>query len=424
MRARISAKSVWFYVYNILHAGSPVYPQYTRATVRAMRSPPHVVLLLAALLCAHCSSGDGSTDTGGTAQPDATAIDGGTRADAQPSIDATGGLDALPDPPDAEADGGTASPDATPAGGDGAVTIGPTGGVVPATGAMLHVPAGALGAPVTITAQTLTATAGTARASSLRSPILRFGPDGTRFASPAILDVEVVGALTVDGQAVVARREGARWVPVPTIVVGGRAYGLVDHFTDYALLEILVAETQTFCDFQRCGGPEAQVIAPWHLASECRVRSPAVGPGCSRDPTERRLELDVTQTLRHDLDLRNDGTYSTTAQQQITRMMHLPAGCIEPVAPGITSCTELAARLFPAGFEASACTQLPIASGCFCYAKQPADAPFTASGTFTVHGENEGNTLEFVPGTGAGYCIAGGRLELGANDGSVETFTR
>ncbi len=208
--------------------------------------------------------------------------------------------------------------------------------------ASLNIPASALGKDTTITLEI------SAPANGSVTDVLDFGPTGTKFSTPATLDVAVDASKLVSGKKFsLAVEENGKWVAIAgSTYANGKVSGPVDHFSKYTIvlidgMAVLMSQCQSEIDaYQACGGDP---VGTWSVADYC-LRSRTLGP----DPFEGKCPNFVGSI---DLKIAGDFTITSTTTQfgeissSVTFGYKVPLTCFNNLDAGfyLKDCAELQA---------------------------------------------------------------------------------
>jgi hypothetical protein len=195
--------------------------------------------------------------------------------------------------------------------------------------ASADIPAGALAEDTEITITVLDAD-DQPDADRIIAAVYDFGPDGTTFAEPVTLRIELdAGAVTDGMQPVMAWLDGDSWQPLADSVVQGNVVtASTDHFTPFTIILTAAGQSAGSCDeldFEPCGG---DLVGSWEFSLGCGELPPDFlgtdGPLADCQGVTAELELDFSGSITFD----EDGTYETDQMSQFDVVLSVPKSCL------------------------------------------------------------------------------------------------
>ncbi len=278
--------------------------------------------------------------------------------------------------------------------------------------ATLSIPAGALAADLDITLATTAAETGTV------SSVYNFGPEGTKFATPATLVLAMPSGTTVPSgkTASLATYDGTKWAAIAgSTFASGKVSGPVAHFSKFTIIFVdgqVIAQnscSDVVTNFHPCGG---SVLGTWSFTDWCAANS-VVG----QDPTDGGcpgygLTEDVTPSGT--ITFNGDGSYSNTAITLSASIVEtIPTSCLDVAGAKTCDATSL-------HFNEDGGTCATTGANCVCSATGSGDPQAAKTGTYTTGV----NTLTTDNGSPTDYCITGTTLVAADKnpDGGAPTF--
>lgn len=269
----------------------------------------------------------------------------------------------------------------------------------PAGEAAIDIPANALGGDTTITIDVLPAVEDTA------SAIYDFGPDGTKFATPARIALEFTGAVPEGKRAILAWQDGTNWIEVPgSSLSNGKVSGDVDHFTHFAVVfrdgeAVVISGCAQVADaFSPCGG---DVMGDWVMSDLCFadmvIDGGSMAEACPEMQMDVQMDWDGTVTF--------DGTNMIRRIEvaRSTMQMNIPRSCLPPGA----TCDMLSESMDDGGCQS-------VGESCDCSQSGVDEVAEVEEDTYTV----DGPTLVIESPDGdivrAPYCVDGNQMTLKA----------
>lgn len=353
----------------------------------------------------------GAVGSGGSSGADG----GGSDADARDGSSADGG-DAG-DVAAAETAGDSAGDTGSSA---SAMVTAAAGGTVESGGGKLLVPAGTLATDKMLTLSVRPAVASDPGRANLASAIYDFGPDGTVFASPVPLTIEMNDDVPAGKRAVVAWLDtgSGQWFPVPsTMEDASHVRGLVTHFTSFAV--VLLDEDAACPSAPGCGG---SLAGTWRYAATCLKVETGDAVKCGENA---ELETSIDYALEGTVTI--EGTrYTATQMIALRRTLFYTPACLEEFSMGqpIGPCSNITTELNKLGNQGGtwACSGSP-AQGCSC--QLTINLTQSPMGSVAVNGQQVTFTEDGEdPDQPAAFCVKGNTLTVQEMDGTVYTATR
>jgi hypothetical protein len=282
-----------------------------------------------------------------------------------------------------------------------------TGGTVEGTGVSLAIPAGALSADTTITVD-IKSKSGYADSDNIAVNVFELGPNGTQFAVPVPLTLDLYDAKAPSGKvAKIAYYDGSAWKALPdSVVSGGKITATTTHFTAFTVVWENGQQTGGGCAslaFTPCGG---DLTGTWKFAAGCADVPPV-------DPTDGKCPEATTATavdFSGTITFNADNTYAVDMSQSSSRTITLPASCVDALG-GASACTSEGGTIDGSG--ACAVTE--------------SDTPKTTSetGSYTTS-DNTFTTTSAggSPDNPLSYCVTGATLKaMDSSNGTTVIYT-
>jgi hypothetical protein len=281
-----------------------------------------------------------------------------------------------------------------------------SGGTVADTAgtATLSVPGGALGADLDITLATTAAESGTA------TSVYNFGPEGTKFATPATLVLKLPTSSPVPSgmTATLATYDGTKWAPIEgSTFANGQVTGPVAHFSKFTIVfvngEAVVTNScsDKVTSFHACGGAisGAYTFTDWCFPSSSLGGDPTDG-GCPG------FSVVADATPSGSITFNGDGTYSNTAITVTGNVTWtIPSSCLGAVK----TCDPTSLNI-----KNGACNV--TGANCVCTSAINSQSGNASSSTWSTSG-----TTITIDGKPYDYCVSGSTVEVLVPDGKGGT---
>jgi hypothetical protein len=280
------------------------------------------------------------------------------------------------------------------------------GGDVVLGDAALSIPGGALAGDTTVTLSTSAPSKSLPDSGSVHGLVYDFGPDGTKFSTPATLTLPSAGTPGAGEEAVISwlDESKAAWQDLATTAnKDGSLSAEITHFSNYAVRFNGVVSTD--CGFSACGG---SVVGTWKVTSVCAEIAGQLIDVCPGVTAQLDLTLTGTTTFTA------DGTSSNDLTSKATITYTLDAPCLNAITSGKppATCDALSKPADATKGEGpTTCTGDPKVS-CTCVEDDP-ESSDTSTGTYTVDGNNITMTDD-ADGTTktAEFCVKGGEIRV------------
>ncbi len=270
--------------------------------------------------------------------------------------------------------------------------------------ATLTIPGGALAGDLDITLATTAAESGTAT-----SVVYNFGPEGTKFSTPATLVLKLPSSSAVPSGMTpsLATYDGTKWAPITgSTFANGAVSGPVAHFSKFTIVFIngqVVLQSScgdVVANFVKCGG---DVTGTWGFTDYC-IENTTIGA----DPTDGGCPgflYASTITPSGTFTFNTGGTYSSSTlalSQDVTET--IPTTCL-----GGEVCVSDGGIL-----KGGTCAT--TGANCVCTLSQSGSSA-AKTGSYSV--DSTGDTITIDTGsTPAEYCIKGNTLTIAGRDTS------
>lgn len=286
------------------------------------------------------------------------------------------------------------------------------GGLVeaPSGKGKLNIPADALGTDTTITLALSPATDGSA------SEVFEFGPSGTKFSKPAMLEIAVDASKVVAGKTMtLALFENGKWNPIAgSTYASGKVTGPVAHFSKFTVIfvdgnAVLTSACESeIAAYSPCGG---NIVGTWYFKDYC-FKSKILGA----DPFNGKCPGFIG-TIEYTIDGPFTVTSTTTQAGALTSTISynwtIPVSCFS-VDAGIVqkSCADLQASFKKKedGGVTGTCSE--VGANCVCVQSEAKTEPAKNPEPYSVSGNN------FVQGDGGisttTYCVKNDKLYVNA----------
>jgi hypothetical protein len=286
--------------------------------------------------------------------------------------------------------------------------------------ASIDIPAGALADDLTITIVPLPKNSQPDKA-NLGSNAFEFGPDGTQFAKPVTLTLDLSANVPNGKKAQIAMLEGDSWQSIAGSVVADKKVSApIEHFSTYVILfvgdetKVTTAECSDL-SFSACGG---SLTGTWKVVDVCLNQTIDANPFASV-PACQSSVFSANIDYQGTIDFGSNGSYRFNVTIGTSSVkMEFSDACLKAAtgAAGSDICTTI-------GQSMGSCTYASGVCKCEEVMDETADTD-TDTGTY----QTSGSTLTI---TSAGdsessamrYCVQGSRATMEVTDDNDQSVS-